>query len=168
MPAARAAGIPAGSRKAKAMVESRPPESRCAFATLRRHALIALAWMLAALGVVGFFIPLVPGVFFLILAAICAAKSCPALRQRIFAMPRVGGDVEAFVTYGTMRPAAKRAALAGMTAAGIVTAAAVGPDSIVSWSAIFGLGLGAAYVATRPTAGLIVVEDASKAGVSRG
>ena len=125
-----------------------------------RHALMGAAWVFAALGIAGLFLPLIPGVLFLILAAFCAAKSCPALQQRIFALPRVGRDVEAFVRHGTMRASAKRAALFGMTAAGIVVAVVLGPTSTASLFAVAGMGLGAIYVATRPTSGPLEADTA--------
>lgn len=127
--------------------------ARSGAAWLRRHALAALAWALAAVGVAGMFLPLVPGVLFLIAAALVAARASPELRARIYAIPGAGADVQAFVERGTMRRSAKRSALVGIALGALVVWIFVGPATLPGGLALAGMAVGALYVAMRPSAG---------------
>jgi uncharacterized membrane protein YbaN (DUF454 family) len=119
---------------------------------LGRTGLVAFAWLFAALGMAGLFLPLVPGVLFLIVAALLAARASPDLMRRIYAIPKAGPDVEAFVTRGVMRRAAKRSALIGIAIGALAVGLVVGPASGPGMVALAGMAVGAAYVATRPSA----------------
>lgn len=121
-------------------------------ASLRRTALLALAWLCGAVGLVGLFLPLVPGVFMLTVAAWLAAGSSPRLRARIFALPGVGYDVRMFLEQGTVRPHVRRNALIGMALAAPIPVLVLGAATPGTITALAGMALGAAYVATRPVA----------------
>jgi uncharacterized membrane protein YbaN (DUF454 family) len=86
----------------------------------------------------------------MILAAFFTDRANPALRERIFALPRFGADSEAFVRHGTIRRDAKRAALLGMVGLGALTVLAAGPTTTGGLLALAGLGGAALYVGTRP------------------
>jgi uncharacterized protein len=120
---------------------------------LRDHALKLVAWSLAAVGVAGLFLPLVPGVLFLIVAALVAARASPELMARIYALPGAGADVQAFVERGTMRAAAKRSALIGISIGAVVVVLAIGATTWPGLLALAGMAVGALYVATRPVGG---------------
>ena len=55
---------------------------------MKRTALFALAIGFAALGLIGLVIPIIPGVLFLMLAAICASLASDRVHQKFSANPR--------------------------------------------------------------------------------
>lgn len=70
-----------------------------------------------ALGAAGLVLPVLPTTIFWICAALCFAKSDPAIRDWIYARPGIGPQVELFVEQGQMTRTGKRSALIGMALA---------------------------------------------------
>ncbi|MEE2877614.1 MAG: YbaN family protein [Pseudomonadota bacterium] len=110
-----------------------------------------LGFLLLALGAIGIFLPIWPTTIFWIGAALCFARSSPAMRDWIYARPKFGQPIQQFIERGTLSNTSKAGALLGMTmAAGISSAVLWGRWA---WLAT-ALGLilcGAVYVLSRPT-----------------
>lgn len=103
-----------------------------------------------AVGFVGLFLPILPTTIFWIIAAVCFAKSSPAMYRRILSWPRVGSAIGDFICHGVIRPASKRIALGGMAAGGLLTIV-VNVDRGPALAAVLGLSIAAGYVLTRPS-----------------
>lgn len=65
-----------------------------------------------ALGVIGAFLPLLPTVPFVILAAFCFARGSPAWEQKLLAHPRYGSHIRKWRDKGAVSRRAKWAATA--------------------------------------------------------
>ena len=110
-----------------------------------------LGFLFLALGGIGIFLPVWPTTIFWIVAALCFARSSPAMRDWIYARPKFGPSVQKFIEQGTLSRASKGGALFGMTlSAGIST--------VVLWERwgwlALAIGLilcGAVYVVSRPS-----------------
>ena len=61
---------------------------------MKQHAYTWAGHLCVALGVVGAFLPVMPTVVFMILAAACYAKGNPALRRRLLAHPTFGPPIK--------------------------------------------------------------------------
>ena len=72
-----------------------------------RHLYIALGALSVALGVVGIFLPLLPTVPFMLLAAYFFAKGHPPFEQRLLDDPRFGPHIRAWRTRGAITRRAK-------------------------------------------------------------
>ncbi len=117
--------------------------------TAGRLVFLWTGYLLFGIGLVGTVVPVLPTVVFWILAAGCFAKSSPAMYRRILAWPRVGQEVDRFLTQGAISTRGKATALAGMAlGAALVLYASPGP--VLTLIAMTALAFGAAYVATRP------------------
>lgn len=114
-----------------------------------------LVWRLAgfaavALGAVGIFLPLLPTVPFMLLAAFCFARGSPALEARILADPRFGPHIRAWRANRSISRRGKAAALIGFTISAVVGLALLRwpwmalPPTIAL--------IGASWILTRPTA----------------
>lgn len=79
-----------------------------------------VGFLALALGVIGIFLPLLPTVPFVLLAAYCFARSNPALEARILADPRFGPHVRAWRERGSISARGKSAAVAMMGASGLL------------------------------------------------
>jgi len=82
--------------------------------------LLGLGWLFFAAGSVGIVVPLLPTTIFWILAAGCWVRSSPQLAERLYAHPRFGQAVRAFLERGEVSRTGKLAAAGGM-AAGFTT-----------------------------------------------
>ena len=120
--------------------------------TLGRQGLMAVGVVAFALGAVGIVVPLLPTTIFWIIAAACFAKSAPRWQRWIYQHSRFGGVIRDFMVRGVIRREAKLAALAGMAASFILTAAVSGLNLLwlgIVAAMLFAVGT---YVATRPEA----------------
>ena len=71
---------------------------------------LAFGLLSVALGAIGIFLPLLPTVPFMILAAFCFAKSSPALERRLIEDPRFGPHIIAWREKGAVSRKGKIAA----------------------------------------------------------
>lgn len=116
----------------------------------RRLLMLATGYLFFAIGFIGIFLPVMPTTVFWIIAAICFAKSSPAMYRRILARPSVGPAVADFIDHGVIGRNSKRVAIAGMTVgAAIILLADIGSGPTAA--ALFGIFLAAIYVGTRPS-----------------
>jgi uncharacterized membrane protein YbaN (DUF454 family) len=78
------------------------------------------------LGVIGAFLPILPTVPFLLLAAFCFARSNPAWEQRLLNHPRYGAGLRDWRERKAIGRRAKVGALTAMSAGVVFTAATIG------------------------------------------
>lgn len=71
-------------------------------------------------GGIGVFLPLLPTVPFVILAAFCFARSSPALERRLLEHPRFGSHIRNWRDHGAISRKGKRAALAAFGISAVV------------------------------------------------
>jgi len=79
---------------------------------MKRQLYLAAGILSVALGTIGIFLPLLPTVPFMILAAFCFAKSSPALEKRLIEHPRFGPHILAWREKGAVSRKGKWAATA--------------------------------------------------------
>jgi uncharacterized membrane protein YbaN (DUF454 family) len=77
---------------------------------MRRFALRMAGFLSLALGAIGAFLPLLPTVPFVLLAAFCFARSSPELEARLLQHPRYGPHLVAWRQSRSVSRKAKRAA----------------------------------------------------------
>jgi uncharacterized membrane protein YbaN (DUF454 family) len=83
-----------------------------------RWLLLLLAAVSLALAVLGLFLPVLPTVPFVLLAAWAAARSSPRLEQALLRHPRFGPALRDWRSAGVVRRPAKRAATLAMALSG--------------------------------------------------
>ncbi len=95
---------------------------------MHRKAYVGLGHVCVALGVVGAFVPIMPTVDFLIVAAACYAKGNPALRRKLLAHPRLGPPIRDWEEH---RAVSRRGKLIGiaMVTVGIAVSIAWGVEA---------------------------------------
>ena len=102
------------------------------------------------LGAIGAFVPLLPTVPFVILAAFCFARSSPSLERRLIEHPLFGGHIRNWRQSGAIsRKGKAAAALAFLVSAVVAIATLSFPLVLVPLGAI---AAGSSWVLTRPTA----------------
>ncbi|MGQ0704263.1 MAG: YbaN family protein [Gemmatimonadales bacterium] len=89
---------------------------------MKRRALVLAGHGLVILGVIGAFLPVMPTVVFLILAAACYGRGNPALHRRLLEHPRWGPPLRDWEEHRAMSVRAKILAIA-MVAIGIAVSA---------------------------------------------
>lgn len=101
------------------------------------------------LGVIGIFLPLLPTVPFMILAAFCFARANPVWERRLLDHPRFGPHIVAWRTRGAISRRGKAMALVALAAS-----AAVGLATLNGWHAYMPLAvalISGTWIATRPS-----------------
>jgi uncharacterized protein len=114
-----------------------------------RTVFLALGILSVTLGTIGLFLPIVPTVPFMLLAAFLFARSNPAWERRILEHPRFGPPIRAWRERGAIARGGKLAALVGLAAS-----AALGFWLLVPPWRYVPLGVAlicGAWIATRPS-----------------
>lgn len=83
---------------------------------MTRHLWAALAWTSLILGIIGAFLPIMPTVPFILLAAFAAARGSERLRGWLLAHPKFGRAILEWERDGTVRRSSKWLATAMMAA----------------------------------------------------
>jgi hypothetical protein len=93
-----------------------PPErtGRIAAGALWRPALFAAGWVFLAVGLVGLFLPLLPGTVFLILSAACFTRSSPRFERWLLTHPNLGPPIRRWRETGAIPGSAKAFAIASL------------------------------------------------------
>lgn len=115
---------------------------------MRRLLYLGLGLTSVALGTAGIFLPLLPTVPFMLLAAFFFARSSPRLEARILDHPRFGPHVRAWRTSGAISRAGKRAALFAFAFSAVLGFVLL-PFPWLLVPAAAGL-IGGSWIATRP------------------
>lgn len=115
-----------------------------------RMGYLAAGLVSLALGAIGAFVPLLPTVPFIILAAFCFGRSSPRLEQWLVGNARFGPHIAAWRSRGAISPAGKRAAVLAF----LVSAAAGFALLSLPWSLIPALAalVGGSWILSRPSA----------------
>jgi uncharacterized protein len=88
-----------------------------------RPILFVLAWVFLAAGIVGIFLPLVPGTLFLILAGACFTRSSPRFEAWLLDHPRFGPPVRQWRATGVVPRRAKIFAYVSLALSWLIIAA---------------------------------------------
>jgi len=115
---------------------------------MRRLLYLGLGFASVALGMAGIFLPLLPTVPFMLLAAFFFARSSPRLEARILDHPRFGPHVRAWRERGAISRSGKRAALAAFAFSAVLGLVLL-PFPWLLVPAAAGL-IGGSWIATRP------------------
>ncbi len=112
------------------------------------YAFVGLASLL--LGGIGVFVPLLPTVPFVILAAFCFARSSPRLERWLLEHESLGPHILAWRSRGAISPAGKRAAVVAFLVSSVAGLALLPfPWSLVPVAAAL---IGGSWVLSRPAA----------------
>jgi uncharacterized membrane protein YbaN (DUF454 family) len=109
----------------------------------------AVGFTSVGLGIIGIFLPLLPTVPFMILAAFCFARANPAWERRLLDDPRFGPHIVAWRTRGAISRRGKAMALLALTASAVI-----GLLTLPGWHAYMPLAVALAsgtWIATRPS-----------------
>ena len=102
------------------------------------------------IGAISIFVPLLPTVPFVILAAFCFARSSPRLEQWLLGHERFGPHIHAWRSRGAISPTGKRAAILAFLASAAAGLALLSfPWSTIPAAVAL---LGGSWVLTRPSA----------------
>lgn len=116
---------------------------------LRRALWLGLGYTAVGLGIIGIFLPLLPTVPFMILAAFAFANSSPALEARLLAHPRFGPHIRAWRERGAISRRGKAMALTALAASAIL-----GLVLLDGWHMLVPLAvalISGSWIATRPS-----------------
>jgi uncharacterized protein len=87
---------------------------------VKRQLYLVAGFASVAVGAIGAFLPILPTVPFLILAAFCFARSSPALEARLMNHPRYGHHLVAWRDKGVVGRKAKWSATAAFAASALI------------------------------------------------
>jgi uncharacterized protein len=123
--------------------------ARLRIADWLRPVLFVLAWLLLAAGIVGLFLPLVPGTPFLILAAACFTRSSPRFETWLLDHPRFGPPVREWRARRAIPRKAKVFACLSLAVSWLIIAA-TGAGMAVNLVCLATFIAVAIYLTTRP------------------
>lgn len=116
---------------------------------MTRTLLFAAGWLCTGLGIIGLFVPMMPGVLFLIIAAACFSRSSPRFERWLLDHSWLGPPVRQWRTYGVIPTRAKAIALSSLGASfGLVVL--LEPPAIAIAAVALSMIAVAAYIITRP------------------
>ena len=118
---------------------------------LARALFLVLGLACVALGFVGIFLPLLPTVPFLILAAACFGRSSRRLEAWLLGHPRLGPPLRAWRARGAIPRRAKALAACGMFVGFLLFLTLARPGWPLILAAVALIGAGLAYVLSRPS-----------------
>ncbi|HWV12881.1 MAG TPA: YbaN family protein [Sphingobium sp.] len=115
---------------------------------MRRTLYLSAGFLSIGLGALGIFLPLLPTVPFMILAAFCFARSSPALEARLLGHPQFGPHIRRWRDGGAISRRGKRAALAAFAFSAVLALIfATFPWSFLPLAAAL---IGGTWIWTRP------------------
>lgn len=115
---------------------------------MKRQLYFLAGWISVGLGIVGAFLPLLPTVPFMILAAFCFARSSPRLEARLLNHPQFGPHIRHWRENGAISRRGKKAALAAFAfSAALALLFAPFPWFLVPLAAAL---IGGSWIWTRP------------------
>jgi len=110
---------------------------------------LAAGIVLVGVGIVGYFVPVMPGTIWLILAAACFARSSPRFESWLVNHPKFGPSVVAWRQFGAIPTRIKIFAIAMMVLSFVLMMLSH-PPVVLLWIAGGVLAACALFVATRP------------------
>ncbi len=130
-------------------VEHQSPQPSRPLPRWLRMLLLGIGFVLVPIGALGIFLPVLPGVPLLILAAACFARSSPRFERWLVTHPLLGPGIENWRKRGAISKKAKAIAISMMTLSALIVGFA--DIHLILKSVIWALLIsGAAFVATRP------------------
>ncbi|MEL6775474.1 MAG: YbaN family protein [Pseudomonadota bacterium] len=108
-------------------------------------------WTAFTLGLIGAFLPLLPTVPFMLLAAFCFARGSERFHHWLVTHPRFGPPIQDWQRAGAIRPQAKRAAVVAISLSFLISVILGLPAYLLAIQAA-ALGGAALFVLTRPSA----------------
>jgi uncharacterized membrane protein YbaN (DUF454 family) len=115
---------------------------------LRRATYLLCGLLAIALGVIGIFLPVLPTVPFLLVAAFCFARSRPEWAERLYNHPRYGPPLRQWRDRKSIGRKAKYSALAAMAAGAAISWLTIGWPVALGVSAV--LVVTGSWIWTRP------------------
>jgi len=109
----------------------------------------AAGLIFVGVGIVGAFVPLLPTVVFMLVAAYCFARGSQRLHDWLMAHPQFGPPIRDWRAYGAIRRPAKRMAMVAI-ALSFVLAAGLGAGVRVLGLQALALGAVSVFILTRP------------------
>jgi uncharacterized membrane protein YbaN (DUF454 family) len=114
-----------------------------------RAMLFVIGLISVALGVIGMALPLLPTVPFLLLAAVCFARSSDRAHLWLTTHPKLGPPIEDWRAHGAIRPSVKRISLATIVASFALPALLGAAPWVMATQAAVLLGV-SLFILTRP------------------
>ena len=115
-----------------------------------RHGLIALGWVCVLAGIVGMFVPLMPGTLFLLVALWALSTSSERFHTWLYTHPRLGRPLRDWHVHRVIPIRVKIAAVATMGASLVFVTVFVAEDWLLPTALGALLTAVALYIVTRP------------------
>ncbi len=110
---------------------------------------LLLGWLFLGIGVIGAFVPVMPTVPFLLVAAFCFERGSPKLHRWLMSHPRLGPPLQDWRNRRVIRPMAKLLAVTAMaTSCSYVQFFTETPEPL-RWTMFSVMALVAAFILTR-------------------